>query len=384
MAEKIQTLSPVNIVTTYDRPVKDPGMAGVTLLQAGETTKLQSYHFLNEVETDYDIDTYPYNFAAKYFSNDASPLFQVITAGKSTRTTAPAPTNLKAAATSDGAKITADVADADAPTTDADNFVNALHKYYNSGSEYFVLQVTDDNHDVMTAVSNFVEAQDNKVLILDIPTKDDNPDLSYLKSIAGNKATYVLSLPKYGLTDVENQLSASFLAQYANSSVGTDPEFIHDLDGVTPQDQYEFSKQVLDKYYTPYFVSTYAYRNGIPMFTSNKAQSGDQFSVMLIRDAITNEIVTAITNLFVVNDRIPYNQVGIDLFKGQIKLILDAYVGRGLIDPAYSITPVTSDDISDNKKASGKLTGMGWKYKPIFTIDDAEFAQTIVLPQPEA
>ena len=381
MAEKILNMSPASIITTYDRPVKAAGMAGVALLQAGDVTGLQSYHFLNEVEPDYDVDTYPYNFAERYFSNDDSPLFQVITCGKNT-ISAPTPTNVKAVPTNDGAIITADVPGSNG--NPADNFVAALHKYYSAGAQFFVLPVTDDNHDIITAVSNFIEAQDNKELILDIPTDTNTPDLSFLSSIAGNKSTLVLSLVRYGDTSEDYQLASSFLAIYANSPVGKDPEFIHDLDGVTPQDQYEFSKELLDKYYTPYHVLTYAYRNGIPMFTSNKSQSGDQFSVMLIRDAISNEIVANVTNLFIQNDRIPYNQVGIDLFKGQIKLVLDSYVAKGLIDPDYTINTINSDDISDNKKASGILTGMGWKYKPVFSVDDVRFAQSIVLPTPQA
>ncbi|WP_268914032.1 DUF3383 family protein [Lentilactobacillus sp. SPB1-3] len=369
--EKIETLSPINIITTYDRPVKAAGLAGVAYLVKGTKIALQSYHFLAEVEKDYDLGTEIYNAADNYFANDESPLFQVITSGPETAVTQPA-------STGDGSGSSTPAV----TPTDADNMIAALTKYYNAGAEYFVIKGSKDNIDVVKAVSNFVEAQDNKVLIVDVPTDNAEPDLSFLSVLKGNKATLVLSLPKYGATDADYQLASTFLASYANSSVGTDPEFINQLGGVTPQDQYDFTKQALDAFYTPYHALTYAYRNGIPMFTSNKSQSGDQFSVMLIRDAITNEIVANITNLFVQNDRIPYNQIGIDLFKGQIKLVLDKYKNLGLIEPGYDINTINSDDISDNKKASGKLTGMGWKYQPVFSIDDTKFAQSITLPQP--
>lgn len=375
-AEKIETLSPVNIVTTYDRPIRAAGLAGVAYLQVGTKIALQTYHLLNQVEKDYDVDTYLYNAAEKYFSNDDSPLFQVITSGPDD--VLPAPANVQATPTADGGKVTAQAGSA----SDADNMIAALEKYYNAGAEYFVMQGNKDNADVIQAVSNFVEAQDNKVFVVDVATENATPDFSFLAGLKGNKSTLVLSLPKYGDSDADYQLTASFLADYANSSVGTDPEFIHDLDGVTAQDEYDFTKKVLDAYYTPYNVLTYAYRNGIPMFTSNKAQSGDQFGVMLIRDAITNEIVAKITNLFVQNPRIPYNQTGIDLFNGQIKLVLDKYVGLELIEPDYDITTINADDINDNKKASGRLTGMGWKYQPVFSIDDTKFAQSITLPEP--
>jgi len=363
-AQKIIDLSPIHINTAYDRPLLPAGMAGVALIEAGTTNGLETYRSVDEVELKHEVDTYEYNFAEKYFSNGDSTLFQVITYAA----TAEVP------AGSEGGTVTPAVSASDA-------VIATLSKYYEAGAEYFVIKVDESNQEVVTDVSNFVEAQDKKVLLLDIPTADSEPDFSYLADIKGNKATFAMSLPKYGDTDADYQLVSTFLATYANSSAGTDPEFLHDLEDVTPQDEYEFNAQTLAKFYKPYNVVTYAYRNGIPMFTSNKAQSGDQFAVMIIRDAITNEIVAKTTNLFINNDRIPYDQTGIDMFSGQIKLVLDKYVGMGLIRDNYKITSVNSDDISDAKKATGKLTGMGWSYQPVFSIDDVTFSQTIVLPE---
>ncbi|GAK47709.1 hypothetical protein LOSG293_110250 [Secundilactobacillus oryzae JCM 18671] len=363
MSEKIIDLSPIHIVTTYDRPILANGMAGVALIEAGAKEGLETYRNVGQVEPVHEVDTYEYNFAEKYFSNENSPLFQIITYAAS-----------DAVPASEGA--------AEQPTVSAaDAAVAAVKKYYEAGAEYFVIKVDKSNQDVAIAVSNFVEAQDNKVLILDIPTADSHPDFSYLTPIKGNKATLVLSLVKYGETDADYQLAATFLAEYANSSVGRDPEFIHKLDGLTPQDLYEFNAETLAKYYTPYNVVTYEYRNGVPMFSGNKSQSGDQFAIMLIRDAIANDITAKSVNLFINNGRIPYDQTGIDMFSGQIKLTLDSYVQRGLIRDNYTIVTVNSDDVPDYKKASGKLTGMGWKYQPVFSIDDVTFAQTLVLPE---
>jgi hypothetical protein len=359
MAQKITTLSPVHINTKYDKAYLDAGMAGVKLINPSSSEGLETYHNLSELITKYGTDNPIYKIGAAYFSNNKSPLFQIL-------------------------NYVAGQTDKLADGSSESSLTHMLTKYFDSGSQYFLMKSDGQNiNDVMEA-SNFIEAQDSKELIVDAVTPDDTPDLSALKVLAGNKATYVTSLPMYNGKD--QQLGAAFLAAYANAPVGQEPTFVTDLmnginSEVVPQDMYEFSAAKNAQYYAKYGVATYANRGGNNMMTSSKSQSGDQFQIMTVRDAITNEITQGILNIFMKNPRVPYDETGINLFDGAIRVVLKKYVEQGLIENNFTVDSVNSNDISDNIKASGKLKGMAWKYTPVFNINDATFSQTIVLPE---
>lgn len=367
MSQKVNTLNPVHINTQYDRPKLDAGMSGVKLIVPDKTEGLQSYTDLKKVILDYDSDTDIYNFAAAYFSNENSPLFQVLKYVKTSTQS------------SDSKGKTKSGNDLNEPNKD-DSLTNMLKKYYDSGAQYFVMKYDGKNTDDILEASNFIEAQDNKELIVDAPTDNDEPDFNSLANLKGNKSTVIISKPK--VDEVDEQLSGHFLAEFANSPLGTDAAFINNLNGVTPQDQYEFGVEKNEKYYAPYNVLTYAYRGGTPMFTTDKTQSGDQLNAILIRDAITNDATNRLLNVFLKNDgRVPYNNAGIALFTGALQLGLQSFADKNLIEPNFEIFTVNADDVSENKKASGKLTGIGYKYTSVFNINDATISQTLVLPE---
>ncbi|TPR43154.1 hypothetical protein DY124_06140 [Apilactobacillus micheneri] len=348
--EKIKTLSPIHINTSYDRPVLDAGMAGVMLINPSDHEGLQNYHGLSEVIKDYGIGTPVYSQADAYFGNDNSPLFQVL--------------SYKAG--------------------DGNSLTNTMSKYYSAGAQFFLIHmdITDKNVSDISAISNFVEAQDNKELIIDLTYSDVTklPGVVSGLNIDNNKSTLVMA--KNLVNGNDEYQGAHFLANYANAGLGIDAALVNNLNGVTPQDQYEFSKNELDQYFTPNKIATYAWRGSNPMMTSGVSQSGDQFQAMVVRDAITNEVTSSLNNVLLQNNgRITYDNTGIKLFENSIYGVLNEYVTRGFIEPQFNVKSVDADDISENKKASGRLTGMNWKYTPKFTIDDASFSQTVVLPQ---
>lgn len=346
MANKIMTISPIHINTSYDRPQLDVGMAGVMLINPSDHEGLQTYHSTAGVINDYSANTSVYGQASLYFSNDNSPLFQVL--------------SYKAG--------------------DGNSLTNTMTKYYDAGAQYFLvhMSVDDKNLSDISAISNFVEAQDHKELIV---------SLSYSDKTKLNDAVANLHIDKNMSTLVNatdnnsGYLGIGFLTEYANSPVGTDASLMHDLPSVTPQDKYEFSKSDLDQYFTPNHIATYAYREGIPMMTSGFTQSGDQFHKMVVRDAISRDVTASVLNIFMKNGRIPYDQTGIDMFDGAIGAVLKRYEDNRLIEPGWKVTDVKSDDVKETKKSTGKLTGMGWKYTPVSNIEDVTFNQTVVLPQ---
>lgn len=354
---KIQTLSPIQINTSYDRPQVDAGMAGIMLLVEGTANNFQSYTSITQVIKDYQTSDVVYKQADAYFSNDNSPLFQVLTFNAS----------------------------------DNDAFIGQLTKYYNAGAQYFLYHADLDavNGDSAKALltrlqltSNFVEQQDNRELIIDLVTDDKNraKELVSVMSISGNKSTYVISKNKPN--GVDEFLGANFLSDFANAKLGKSATFVANLKNVTPQDKYEFGANEVATYFKPNNIATYAYRAGTPMMTSGVSQSGDQFQVMVVRDAITKRISAELNNLFLQNDgKIPYDKTGISLFQSTIYAILKDFADKEFIEPTFEVNAVKSEDVPDKQKASGQLTGMNWKYQPIFNVDKAVFSQTVVLPE---
>lgn len=356
---RVQTLSPIQIVTNYERPVLDPGMAGVMLLVAGNAETFQSYTSIQSVINDYQPGTAVYDQADAYFGNANSPLFQVLTYKQG----------------------------------DTTSLTNQITKYYYAGAQYFLFHsVVDtlsgsDVTNVQTAVStisNFVEQQDNKEVVFDFPYSDESKMADFVKAtnIAGNKATFTVAKPLVNGKD--EYFGAHFLADYANAKLGKSATFVNQLKGVTPQDKYEFGVSDVEKYFKPNHIATYAYRAGTPMLTSGVTQSGDQLQAIVIRDAITKRVSASLNNLFLQNDgRITYDDAGISLFNSTIYAELKDFADKDYIDPNFTITAVKASDVSDSKKASGVLTGMSYKYRPVNTIDSATLSQTVVLPQVE-
>ncbi|TPR12228.1 hypothetical protein [Apilactobacillus timberlakei] len=348
--EKIKTMSPIKIDTSYARPVLDAGMAGIMLINPTDHEGLQNYHGLAEVIKNYPLGSTVYSQATAYFNNENSPLFQVV--------------SYKAG--------------------DGNSLTSVMNKYYYSGAQYFLvhMSIDDKNLSDIAAISNFVEAQDNKELIVDLAYSDVTklPAAVSGLNIDNNKATLIMA--KNLINGTDEFQGAHFLSTYANAGLGTDAALVNNLDGVTPQDKYEFGANELEKYFAPNKIATYAWRGGTPMMTSGVSQSGDQFQAMVVRDAITNEITSSLNNVILQNNgRITYDNTGIKLFENSIYGVLNEYATRGFIEAQFDVHSVDANNISENKKASGRLTGMNWKYTPKFTIDDASFSQTVVLPE---
>lgn len=341
------TLSPIHINTSYERPEMPVGLAGVMELVAGSEEKLANYHSLSEVIKDFDTTTDVYIDASNYFTNDNSPLFQVLTYKQG----------------------------------DMDSLTKALSKYYYSGAQYFLIRANNSangaNTNDITTASNFIESQDNKELVVDVPFGgQDLHDFMSKLNISGNKATLVVSLDG-------QHLGSAFLADFANAELGTDAALVNNLSNVQPQDKYEFSVDTLNKFYTPNRVATYAVRHNVNMMTSGVTQSGDQLQAIVVRDAVSDYISDKLMNVLLQNrGHIAYDNDGIGLFVSAVHEALESFAKRNLItyDPA-DIKSVDASNISANKKATGALTGISWKYTPMFTIDDATFNQTVVLPQ---
>lgn len=370
-------LSPVHVSTTIKVVYVDPGMKGVIYPLAGDKAGIQTYRSMLQVEQDYDIDSDIWNQANAYFGKALDGQFQVLTYDQNY--TAPATTPNTSTTTDSGSVTVTDAAGSGTPSA-TDGLIQALYHYYGAGFEHILLTADETSKDLVFAVSNFVEAQDKGYVTVSTTTPEgETPDFSWLEQIKDNRATAVKSLPAN--LDPNNTFGAEQLGAYVERALGANGKSIQDLQTVTPQDQYEFGYVDLAPY-RKYNVATYAYENKVAMTTSGRSLSGVSTSIMMVRDALVNTIVERVSDFLVQNDVTPYDQSSVDMIIAIIQGVLKEFQSKSLIESS-TVSPVDVTSIPDTVKATGDLNGVTWTFKPMRSIDDAWFAQTLELTENE-
>lgn len=366
-------VSSVHVTTNYSSVVGDIGMRGVQMGVAGDKEGIKCYRSLANLEDDYDIDTPVWNQAKAYFDGVSDGAFFVRTYDPN-YTAAQKPA-LEGVTTTDNS---ASVALSGTPTSES-GFIHALSKYYYAGAEYHLFLITsEEDKDMALTVSNFVEAQDRGILLISMTTEAGrmavDGDFDFLEQIKANRATKFVSLPVDD--DANNTMGADALGHFVGDAVGANFKFTTGL-SVTPQDRYELTNDDL-MVYEKRNIGTYATENGKSMITNGRMMSGLALSTMVTKDAITNDVIQTVSDYLQKNRRVPYADTGIKAIRGLLMGILDSYVSSGLIK-SYTLNDPDADNISEDKKATGVLDIFAWSWESVPTIDDAEFAQTLVV-----
>lgn len=374
--DRLIQLSAVHVTTSYAQVISAMGMRGVLLPVASDKEGLKVYRSLDDLQNDYDIDDPTWNQGERYFTGASDGALFVMTYDKNY--------SADSKPTVDGVKTSDNSATVTLSGTSAakNGLLHALSKYYYGGSEYIVFPVASaDDKATAVTLSNFVEAQDRGVLVLDVSTiagqSATADDFAFLETIKANRATKVVSLQAD--LDAKDTMGAAALGQYVGYSIGANFKFLTNL-GLTPQDQYDFTNDDL-QVYEKYNVATYANENGGPMTTNGRMLSGIGFSTMVIKDSITNDIISTVSTYLKPKDstnRVPYDSGSLKAVKGLVMGVLDKYREAALID-SYTINDPQYSDLTDEKKATGVLDVFKWTWKPMPTIDQAEFAQTLVV-----
>lgn len=372
-AERFIELSPVHVVTTFKREITDAGMRGTLLPVASDHESLSNYRSLNALQDDYDIDTPIWNQANAYFKGSADGSFFVMNFEKDYK--APTPKL-------DGVTTTEDSATVALSSSISDGLIHALSKYYYAGQEYILYPITsEDDKATALTLSNLVEAQDRGLLILSYATDPaTTPDFSFLQQIKSNRATKVVSSTT--AKDPLNTAAAEMLGKYVELGVGANFKFIENL-GIEPQDQYEFTADSVAAY-DKFNVATYATEHGINITTNGRTMSGISLGIMVTKDALINSIIDAVYPALHPDgsNRLAYDETTLKLVQSLIMGVFNDYQKNELIE-SYTVTPPDYATISDEKKASGVLDQFAFTWKPMRTVDDVEFSQTLVITDKE-
>lgn len=370
---RVIEVSSAHVTTNYAQVVGPIGMRGTQMGVASDKESIKCYRSLADVQDDYDIDSTVWNQANAYFSGAADGAFFIMTYDPNyTAKQTPA---LDGVTTDDKS---ATVALSGSETTDS-GYIHALKKYYYAGAEYHLFPITSEDDKAMAlTLSNFVEAQDRGILMLSMTTEAGRmavaSDFSFLEQIKANRSTKVVSLPAD--KDPNNTLGADALGRYVGDSVGANFKFVSGL-SVTPQDKFELTNDDL-AVYEKYNIGTYANENDQNIITNGRMMSGLALSTITIKDAISINIISTVSDYLFKNRRVPYASTGIKAVRGLLMGILGSFQTANLIK-GYTLNDPDAENITEEKKATGVLDIFAWSWESVPTIDDAEFAQTLVV-----
>jgi hypothetical protein len=372
-------MSPTHVSTTILQVATDPGMRGVLLVNIGTKDGIETYHSITKLEETYDIDTPIWDQANAYFKWCTDGQVQVLNVNQGGTLFANAATvpDIKTETDSGSATFTGTSTDGTAPSI-ADLVIDRLYKYYGAGFEYIIFNVKDGNEDVAIALSNFVEAQDKGFLMLNVVTPTSAHDFSKLAQIKENRATKIASLPKD--LDTNSTFASEAIGKYVNKPIGSNFKFLTDFETVQPQDRYEFGFLDLAPY-DAVNAATYGLQNDRFATTNGRSMSGISMGIMIYKDYLVNQIVKKVSDYLFQNDA-PFDQATVNAIIAIIQGVLADGVATSHIEE-YDVPPVDVSTISDEIKATGKLTGITWSYKPMRSIDEVWLAQTLEVTENE-
>lgn len=389
----LNRISPAHISNQYTTAAKDVPAGAIV---KGEKQGIKVYDDLDSLNEDYEAYTPTWKKARAYFAaNGEAASLAVLTFAPGTAQKAPAPANVKATPTTDGAKVTADVVTAMADSdlsAEAIAAVTALKKYYFAGPQFWFLVEFDP--DVALAISNFVELQNTGLFLA------YSNDATQLQAFTANKKTYPMTLPAVddATAEVQDTYNNVFDAAFAGAMYGRRPHSavkyaIGDLPYTKPQDRYDFTPDDLAEL-EKYNIATYAYVLDTPRVTSSR-MAADTFHLDTILgwDWIQNNITARSANLFIQNAKqgIPYDEVGFDAIVNVIKgVFIDAadmdiiaplrdVNGNETGKPDYTVDYLKPGQLPKSYETKREMRGITTKYHPMGMVEDAYIENTIVM-----
>lgn len=260
--------------------------------------------------------------------------------------------------------------------SDSNNLISAVKKFYNSGDEYLIPVGIDK--DKIPALSNYIEAQNTGILLVDVDDISDTAQYATNQSTAAFKANTD--------DDHANVLSSGVVGAVGNLAVGSfDVANTSDLaDSVLPQDQLSFQQDQLEPY-TEGNINTYYYAQGLPIVRDGKMLGGYYLDTLLGRDYIIKHSNKALTEIMAKNPKIAFNNTGINLLKSGVESVFDQLYKNGGIGekdngkPDYLVTALPREDMKDADVAQRIYRGLFWQYHPADAIDDVYISGEIDL-----
>jgi hypothetical protein len=326
-------LKDVRVTIDIKKPSALTGLGTPLILADGTSQSFKSYADLTGVEVDFDNTTDAYKAAKKVFEQGDTRPSKVAIATYNLSATTP---------------ITA---------------AETLEKYYNE-DWYFVALATGTVSDY-TAISDVVEGKGFKIAL---HTVDSLTDLQTLAAKSYDRTFYMMH------DKLEEYPHLALIGGHGSKPVGSITYKFKKLIGVTPA---EFDATTLQAIHDAKGFA-YVVKNGVAQTSEGTVGSGEYIDVMHGKDWIKVNMEQAISTLFVNNDKISYDDVGIPQIEGESRTILEIAGQQGIIarDEArqalYTITSLSRAETNAADRVARNYKGLSFSFELAGAIHEAD------------
>lgn len=329
----IPKITDVYVTLDITHPQTTVGLKNPAIFVKGDSEGYKEYQTLDALEADYDATTSVYRKAQTMFDQaDYPELVAVITfAGDSpapVSTQAPAPTNLKATPTDDGAVITADKVDdsneGDPNAIPASGAGKAAADYFYNNWEFAML--ADYNQADAIALADIIEhgGYDGKGFHIFFQQfgADNADDVAKFNSYSRTFCFYH--------TNANEDYAAALAAEGAQGTIGqVSWKFVSDLADVTPEGLTASEIIALEKQGFILYVNKGA--TGTANQTDDVNVSGMYIDTVHGMDFVKSNVETNLQNTLDTAGKVPFDAKGLGMIDASLSGSLSTAYSQGIV-----------------------------------------------------
>ncbi len=367
----------VSLDTTH--PQTTVGLKNPAIFVRGDSEGYKEYQTLDALEADYDATTSVYRKAQTMFDQaDYPELVAVITfTGDSPAPVsiqAPAPANLKATPTDDGAVITADKVDnsnnGDPNAIPASGVGKAAADYFYNNWEFAIL--ADYNKADAIALADIIEhgGYDGKGFHI------------YFQQFGADNAkdkpsfdSYSRTYPLYH-TNTSEEYAAALAAQGAQGIIGqVSWKFVSGLVDVTPESLP--NSQIIDLEKQGFILYVTKGATGVANQTDDKNAAGMYIDTVHGMDFVKSNVETNLQNTLNTAGKVPFDAQGLGMISASLEGSLSTAYSQGIVatdlnngKAMYSTSVPSINQIRITDWVKRDLKGVKFSYTPSNAVNE--------------
>ena len=237
----------------------------------------------------------------------------------------------------------------------------------------WVFSIFDEkNLDDAKAVSNIYEANRDHFIIIETDTPSD------FVPFVGQEFT-IETVSKH-----KDDIDSALLGKVANKQVGSQNWKFKQLKGVTPDDLKLDELDEISRLHAIAYTTVGGINTALPETTAGTTASGEYIDSLHGDLWVKVNIEDRIQTLLQTNDKIPYDQHGIDLISSQVNMVLAQAVNNGIIkiddktgNGIYSVTASPRSEQSQKDLSDRHYGGISYQYERSGAIDTVTVNGTI-------
>lgn len=317
----IPKITDVFVTIDITHPQSTVGLKNPAIFVSGTTESYKEYTNLDAVEADFDSTSSVYANAEAIFAQDPAPeLVAVITYTGD----APAPADVNAAPTGDGAAVTAKPVVINEPGDDVPTggIAKAAYDYFYRNWEFAIL--ADYNKDDAVALANLIEtggydAKGYHLCFLQLDA-DSATDADAFKDF---KRTWV-----FYHTNADEKYVAALAAAGAQPTIGqVSWKFVSNLAGITPEDMPASDILNLENQ----GLILYVHKGNSDNQTDDKNAAGMYIDIVHGMDQVKTRVETNLQNTLNTAGKTAYSTIGLGTIAASLNSSLNACYNDGII-----------------------------------------------------